>query len=819
MPEVPIGELRPRCDPATFDFETTAEVSPHVGLIGQDRALEAIRFGLGVESRGFNIVVSGEPGTGRTTAIREYLQAYSAGKPPPDEWCYVNNFEDPYRPRAIRLPPGKGREFRRAMMTMIAEAKLRVPRTFASDDFVSHRDEIVASVQRHHDEVFSTLAGQARAQGFLLQGTSQGFFLVPLGADGKPMDDQAFAALSHEEREATLARRERSMEELRNAMKQEQSYDMQASERLRELQDTIATTVVASLVDPLVDAYHDFPELVHYLSEVKWEMIQHVDDFMRPADGGASPIPTPLGLREAISPFRKYEVNLLVDCTDVNCASVVFESNPTPERLFGRIEKEAVFGALTTDFTMIRAGSMHHANGGYLVFDFDDLLLYPVSWNELKRTIRTGHLTIEEMGDRMGFVETKTIRPEPIPWNGKLVGIAREQVYRLLYSLDPDFRELFKVKADFDHSIDRTPKNERAYAALIAGVTQHEGLLPLDRGAIARVVEEGIRMAEDHGKLSIRFGEITDIVRESSHWAKDAGANVITAAHIRKAIAERDDRVNLIEDNLLDAMERGIIVVDTSGSVTGQVNGLSVVDLGDTAFGHPARITASIGVGREGVIDLQRESHLSGPIFSKAVLTLQGFLVDRYASEEPLTLAARLAFEQSYGLIEGDSATAAETCALLSRIAGVPVKQALAITGSMDQLGEVQAIGGVNQKIEGFFDVCRVRGLTGDQGVIIPATNVQHLMLREDVVKAVQEGKFAVHAVSTVDEAIELLTGLEAGAKGEDGHYPPDSVNGRVASRLHQIADQMRKASIHDDDQHQRLNGEASKPDTSNDAK
>jgi predicted ATP-dependent protease len=603
LAEVPVSELRPACDPSTFTFETTAEVEPHIGLIGQDRAVDAIKFGLSFESRGYNVVVAGEPGTGRATAIREYLQEYARGKPPPDEWCYVNNFADPHQPRAIRLPPGKGRAFQDAMRAVINEARERIPRTFESEDYVNRRDEILSSVQRHHEQVFSRLAETARENGFLLQGNPAGFFLVPL-IHGQPMDDQSFAALSPQAREETLRRRDELMDGLREVMKGEQGFDAAASERLSELQRTIATTVVSSLTDRLFEAYREYPAVLQWLVEIRREMIEHVDDFMRRPE--AAPSPIPMLTREVVSPFRKYEVNLLVDCSEETCATVVFESNPTPQRLFGRIEKEAVFGAVTTDFTMIRPGSLHRANGGYFVFDFEDILQYPLSWNELKRTIRTGQLTIEEMGERLGYIETKTVRPEPVPWTGKIVGIAREQIYRLLYLLDPDFRELFKVKADFDMNIDRTAANERAYAGLIAGVTKREKLPPLDRGAVARVVEEGMRLAEDHNKLSIKFGDLTDIVRESCFWAQQRQADVVTQEHVSQAISERIHRVNLIEKKLREQVTKGVIVVDTEGEAIGQVNGLSVVELGDTAFGQPSRITATIGVGREGVVDLQR---------------------------------------------------------------------------------------------------------------------------------------------------------------------------------------------------------------------
>jgi lon-related putative ATP-dependent protease len=787
VPEVPISDLRPAVDPSSFPFETTAEVSPHVGLIGQDRAIEAIKFGLGIDSKGFNIVVTGEPGTGRSTAIRDYLEQVSADKPAPDEWVYVNNFLDPYRPRALRFPPGRGSDFAARMASMIAEAREVIPRSFTSEEFVNRRDSIVQAVQRGRAELFAGLAEQARQNGFQLQGNPGGFFLVPL-VDDQPMTDEAFSALTPEARSDLMTRRDELMERLKPLAKQGQSEESEAQQHLDELQHNVATNVIDTLVDRFFEDYESFPEVIQYMLEVRKDMIDHVQQFL-PVP--VPPMPVPAPQRDPDAPFRKYRVNVLIDGAGEDSGRVVSETNPTPQHLFGSIEKEAIFGAVTTDFTMIRPGSMHRANGGYLVFDFDDLLLYPLSWTELKRTLRTGQITIEELGDRLGYIETKTIRPEPIPWTGKVVAVARESIYRLLYVNDPDFREIFKVKANFDMRINRTPQHEQDYAALIASVTQKEGLLPLDRGAVARIVEHGMRMADDHNKLSILFGEIADIVREAVHWARQEGAAVVTADHVRQALRQRKDRVDLIEENVRESMIKEIILVDTTGEAVGQVNGLSVVDLGDTAFGQPSRITATTGVGREGVLDLLRESRMGGPIHSKAVLTLQGFLVDRYASEVPLTLAARLTFEQSYGMIEGDSATCAETCALLSRLADVPVKQSYAITGSMNQKGEVQAIGGANWKIEGFFDVCQERGLTGDQGVIVPASNVQHLMLREDVVEAVRAGQFRIFSISTVDEALEILTGVPAGEKGPDGLYPPDSINGRVQAKLIRFAKQL----------------------------
>jgi lon-related putative ATP-dependent protease len=788
---VPPSALRRYCDPASFDFDTTAELEPHVGLIGQDRAVEAIRLGLSIESEGFNICVSGEPGTGRSTAVREYLEEFGERKPPPDEWCYVHNFDDPYMPKAIRLPRSRGVAFKTSMAAMVTDARERIPLTFQSEDFVKRRDEIIRSVQRRHEAVFSELTDKTRAQGFLLQSSPAGFFLVPLAGD-QPLDDQGFSALPAEERERLLRTRDQLMEALRVVTQQEQSFEKTAHESLAELERSMATSIVDALLHELFDQFKDVPAIIDYLTEVRRSMIENIEEFLPRPQVPEGLLPTP-SARDPLAVLRKYAVNLLADSSTKTHAPVVFEPNPTPQHLFGRIEKEAFFGAVTTDFTMIRPGSLHRANGGYLVVDFDDILLYPLSWNELKRTLRTGQVTIEELGDRLGFMETKTLRPQPIPWEGKVIVLAREAIYRILYHADPDFRDLFKVKADFDLHIDRSPEHERSYARVIAGVTQREGLPPFDRSGVARLIEEGARLADHQDKLSIRFGEFTDIVRESGYWAGRDGAAVVTAEHVRRALKGREYRVNLIEDHVREMAAKGITVFETDGNVVGQVNGLSVVDLGDTAFGQPSRITASIGVGREGIVDLQRESELAGPIHSKAVLTLRGFLLNRYAGRQPLSLTASMAFEQSYGIVEGDSATCAEVCALLSVLAAVPMKQSLAITGSMDQRGLVQAVGGTNQKIEGFFDVCRIAGLTGAQGVIVPAANLQHLMLREDVLEAVEQGTFHIYAVSTIDEALELLTDVPAGTRDDTGDYPSGSLNQRVLLRLRELGATLRE--------------------------
>jgi lon-related putative ATP-dependent protease len=784
--ELPVDKLRRTCDPRMLVYETTEEMQPLETIIGQERAVRALEFGLGIKEWGFNIYVAGPPGTGKTTAVKRFLEKVARGKAVPSDWCYVYNFRDSYRPQALRLPPGRGREFQKDVKNLVDGVRREIPRIFESDEYAAKREETVQGFQRQRQELLSQMGEKAQAEGFFLQMSPMGLMIIPV-MEGKPLSEEEFRALSPEVREAVLEKREGLQEELKRAMRQLTSLEKKANEALQALDQEVALYAVGPLVSELLEEYDDLPEVVAHLKKVRDDIVENLALFRGETQTQPTPsLPMP-GAAEL--PFRKYEVNVVVDNSELEGAPVVMELNPTYNNLFGRIEKEAQFGALITDFTMIRGGSLHRANGGYLVLPVEELLRNPFSWDSLKRAIRSKEIAVEEAGERLGFVTTKSLRPESVPLDAKVVLIGQPAPYHLLYAWDEDFSELFKVKADFDTSMDRIDENARDYAAFVCTLCGEEGLKHLDASALAKIIEHSSRLAEDQEKLSARFGEISDIIREASFYATQEDSTCVTAVHVQKAIEEKFYRSNLVQERVNEMIERGTLKIDVAGEKVGQVNGLSVASLGDITFGQPSRITVSVGPGREGIMDIEREAKLGGPIHTKGVMILGGYLVEKYAQDKPLSLAARLVFEQSYSEVEGDSASSTELYALLSSLSDLPVKQGIAVTGSVNQKGEVQAIGGVNEKIEGFFEACKAKGLTGEQGVLIPDSNEQNLMLKEEVVKVVSEGKFHIWAVRTVDEGIEILTGVKAGDRTEDGGFEEDSVNDLVDRRLQELAE------------------------------
>ena len=787
--ELPVDRLRRMGDPQMLDCETTKEIEPLETIIGQERAVRALEFGLGIQEFGFNIYVAGPPGTGKTTAVRRFLEKVAEAKAVPPDWCYVNNFRDPYCPKALRLPPGRGREFQKDMKNLVDGARREIPRAFETEEYAAKREETVQGFQRQRQEFLSQMGDKSQEEGFLLQMRPMGLLIIPV-MEGKPLSEEEFMALSPEVIEELQQKRESLQEELKRAMRQVRGLEKKANEELQKLDQEVALYTVAPSVSELMEKYEDLPEIVAYLREVRNDIVENLSQFRGEAE--AQPV-SPLTMPGASDlPFRKYEVNVMVDNSAPKGAPVITELNPTYNNLFGRMEKEAQFGALVTDFTMIREGAFHRANGGYLVLPAEELLRNLFSWDSLKRALRNEEIAVEEAGERLGYITAKSLRPEPIPLDAKVVLIGQPRPYYLLHTLDEDFSELFKVKADFDTRMDRTDQNTRDYAAFVCTLCCEEGLKHLDASALAKLIEHSSRLAEDQEKLTARFGEISDIIREAGFYATQENSPYVTAAHVQKAIEEKFYRSNLIQERVNEMIERGTIMIDAVGEEVGQVNGLSVSSLGDIAFGRPSRITASIGLGREGLIDIEREAKLGGPIHTKGVMILSGYLVEKYAQDKPLSLSARLVFEQSYSGVEGDSASSTELYALLSSLSGLPIKQGIAVTGSINQKGEVQAIGGVNEKIEGFFETCRAKGLTGEQGVLIPESNVQNLMLKEEVVEAVKEDKFHIWSVKTADEGIEILTGVEAGVRREDGTFEEDSVNDRVDRRLRELAEMMR---------------------------
>lgn len=788
-PEVPAERLRRICDPSSLGFRTTEGLKPVEGIIGQARAIRALQFGLAIQEHGFNIYVAGLPGTGRTTAVKAFLEELARQKEVPTDWCYVHHFKDPYFPKAMKLPPGKGKVLQEDMRKLVEEARREIPRVFEKEDYTMRRERIGDGLRKKREALFTRLGERAQEKGFLIQSSQVGLLIIPV-VDGNPMSDQDFMALPPERKEEILKRRSVVEEELKAATKELKAAEKEANEELQNLDREVALFAVGYLLNDLKERYEDLPQVLNYLKEVQEDILENIGQFRGGGEGSSEMLLPMARLRELA--FRKYQVNVVVDNSGMTGAPVVMEFNPTNNNLFGRIEKESEFGALVTDFTMIRAGSLHRANGGYLVVQVEELLRNIFSWDGLKRSIRNREIAIEEAGERLGFIATKSLSPEPIPLETKVILIGSPALYHLLFAYDEDFNELFKVKADFDTRMDWTEENIKTYAASLWSLCCRERLRHMDAGAVAKVIEHSSRLAEDQEKLSTRFIEISDIMREANHYASSAGSSLVTRGEVEKAIEERIYRSNLVQERINDLIAKGVLCIDTEGEVVGQVNGLAVISLGDFAFGRPNRITVSVGLGREGIIDIERESKLGGRIHTKGVMILGGFLADRYAQDKPLALSARLVFEQSYEEVEGDSASSTELYALLSALSGLPIRQGIAVTGSVNQKGQVQAIGGVNQKVEGFFQICQAKGLTGAQGVIIPESNLSNLMLKEEVVQAAREGKFHIWPVKTIDEGIEILTGQQAGQKRADLTFEPDTVNDRVNRRLQELARQLR---------------------------
>jgi len=789
--ELDANQVRQRCDPALFHCNSTDELKPIDGIIGQDRALSALKFGLNIVKPGFNIFVAGLAGTGRTTAIKSFVESLAAKKETPSDWCYVHNFRDPYCPKALEVQAGKGEALRKDMEHAIDNVRRSLAQAFTSKEYAERREEITEDFNKKKEAVFKMLDKKARTMGFLLRTTPVGVIFIP-ASDGRPMSEEEYNKLSTKVKEDFKKKQEELTDELKEQITKLSTEQNSVDKQLEDTDREVVSYSIKHLFDNLEDEYSQLPQVVDYLKEVEQDIIDNFEQFKsEPKASGSDPLAAMRELTQKQA-LRKYEVNVLVGNLEVKGAPVILELNPTFSNLFGRIEKEAQFGALYTDFTMIKGGSLHQANGGYLVLRIEDILTNFQSWEGLKRTLRDGKLAIEELGERLGLVATKSLRPEPIPLDVKVVVIGEPLFYYLLLQYDLEFKELFKVKAEFDSRMDKSETNLKDYAGVICRICNSENLKHLNSDALAKIVEHSARLAGDQDKISTLFADIADILREASFWAEGEKSRLVEAKHVEKAIEEKVYRSNLIQQRINEMIDKDMIIIDAEGEKMGQVNGLSVIDLGDFSFGRPTRITASVGVGREGLIDIEREAKLGGPLHTKGVMILNGYITDKYVRDIPLSLSARLVFEQSYEEVEGDSASSTELYAILSRLSDVPIKQGIAVTGSVNQKGEVQVIGGLNEKVEGFFEVCRAKGLSGIQGVLIPAANVRNLMLKEEVVAAVEQGKFHIYPVSTVDEGIEVLTGLKAGKLRKDGTFEPDSINDRVQKRLTSLAERLR---------------------------
>jgi lon-related putative ATP-dependent protease len=785
---LPAALLYRPCDPAELPFERVGELEDPPGPIGQDRAVEALEFAVAMRRKGYNVYALGASGTGKHTIVESLLRRQAANAPTPADWCYVNNFDDAQKPRRLKLPPGRGNGFRDAMKGLVEELRVALPAAFERDDYRARRDVIEQQFKERNEQAFGELQRRAEEKGIAMLRTPMGLALAPR-RDGKVLTPELFEALPEAERERIQRELEEVQGELEAVMQEVPQWEREHRDALRELNRNTTGAGIALMMDELRAGYRDLPDVARHLDAVERDIKENADDFLSPAQPPQG-VPVPAAVEQAMaeSRFRRYQVNVIVDNGGQHGGPVIYEDNPTHQTLVGRVEYMARFGTLVTDFNLLTPGALHRANGGYLILDAQRLLAGNFGWASLKRALNAGEIRIETLEQLLSMASTVSLQPEPVPLDVKVVLLGPPLVYYLLSAMDDDFKELFKIPADFDDRVERTPATTFLYARFIAAVVRRENLRPFDRSAVARVIERAARLVGDADRLSIGLRQIVDLLQESDQFGADAGKDTVTGAEVEKAIHAQFRRGDRIYRRLQEEIGRNTIRIETDGEEVGQVNGLSVITLGDLSFGNPSRITARVRLGRGEVVDIEREVELGGPLHSKGVLILSGFLGGRFGSARPLSLNASLVFEQSYGGVEGDSASAAELFALLSALADAPISQSFAVTGSVDQLGRIQAIGGVNEKIEGFFDACQIIGFTGRQGVIIPASNVKHLMLRQDVVAAASAERFRIFPVETVDQGLTLLTGIPAGEPDRDGNYPTGTLNQRIAARLDAFA-------------------------------
>jgi lon-related putative ATP-dependent protease len=817
---LPVDALRWQCDPDQFDFETTKDLEDLHEIIGQDRAVEAIEFGIGIDRHGYNMYALGPTGTGKQDVLERFIRKQATDEPTPPDVCYVYNFDEPKKPRTLVVPAGTAKDLSDDMDSLIEELIASIPAAFESDDFQTRRQAINEEFQEKQEKAFQEVQEKAEKQDIQILRTPSGVVLAPV-KDGEVVPPGEFDQLDDEEREKVEEKIKELQKEFQQALQDAPKWERKRRKKLKELSEEVTRYAVKEPFDQLRENYQGHDDVQGHLDDVEEDVVENATYFIQAhhaQEGGAiqqlqeqqqqNPTAQQGGQQRQTPPqmdggeveFRRYKVNVIVDNADLEGAPVEYLDDPTLDKLTGKVEHIAQYGALITDFNLIEAGALHRANGGYLLLDARKLLMHGISWEQLKRSLQSEEIRIESARQILGMAQTVSLEPQPLDLDIKIVILGARRLYYMLSALDPEFDELFKVAADFSDDMDRE-QSVGDYARLIATFARHEELCCFDRSAVARIVERMARVAGDKEKMSTHMETVKDLLRESDYWAGQEDKNTVSAEDVDRAIEARIRRESRVRDRMLEQIERDTILIDTEGSVVGQVNGLSVLQLGNFAFGKPSRITASVRLGDGEVVDIEREADLGGPIHSKGVMIISGFLGSRFAQDHPLSLTASVVFEQSYGGVDGDSASLAEVCTIMSSLAEIPIDQRFAMTGSVNQNGRVQAIGGVNEKIEGFFDTCKDVGLTGDQGVLIPDANVKHLMLRQDIIDAVENGDFNIYAVRTVDEALTLLTGAEAGGRGDDGTYPEDSVNGRVAAKLLEFAESARKFRGDQDDE------------------
>jgi len=783
--ELSFKELKKYYDLTTFEYETTEDFPPVEEVIGQERAVKAIEFGLNIDAPGYNIYVTGMSDTGRTSTVKEILEKISPKMKVPDDWCYIYNFQDPDHPLAINLPSGKGREFEKDMRELVRVLSTEIPRVFENEDYKKKRRQLAEKYELQKKELISGVEKIIKEKNFQMVKTPFGFTTVPLKKDGQPFSQLEFQKLKDKEKKKIEAETANLQKEIANVLETVNTVDRKYREELNKFNRQLTLFVVKHRVERLKKKYKENSLIIKYLNEVKADLIENVGDFLKkeePEKRVSSK--AKISLNSSLSPFIKYEVNVVVDNSRLKGAPVIIETNPTYQNMFGRIEKRAHLGAYVTDFTRIKSGSVLRANGGYLVVDVEGVLRNPFVWDALKRSLRNKEARIEDVGEEFGVFSVTALRPIPIPLNIKVIMIGESQIFNLISVFDTQFKKIFKVRADFDYETKISKENILRYARFICKICKGEKLKHFDKEGVSAVIEYSNRLAEDQERISLQFGKIANILREANYWAAKKNSPYVTRRYVEKAIKENEYRGSLIKEKIQEMIERGLIYIDVEGEKIGQINGLSVYNYGEFSFGKPTRITTQTFMGDKGVINIEREAKLSGKTHDKGVLILSGYLGGKYAINAPLSLSATLTFEQSYSYIEGDSASSAELFVILSSLSGLPIDQGIAVTGSVNQRGEIQPIGGINYKIEGFFEVCKAKGLTGKQGVIIPKSNVKNLMLKEEVVEAVKEKKFHIYPISTIDEGMEILTGVKAGERGKDGRFSKGTVSYLVEDKL-----------------------------------
>ena len=787
--ELSYTQLKKECDPTIFKFKTTKELENFSGVIGQSRGIKALEFGVNIDIKGYNIYMEGPTGIGKTIYARNYLQKISKDKPVPDDWCYIYNFEDPNEPIAVNLPAGLGKKFTADMDAFIETIKAEIKSAFNNQDFEKEKATIEKDVEEKKIRLIDKLNKDAAKQGFEIKNASTGIYFLPM-INGKTLSEDEFEALDENIKNEFEMRSLEIQKQTIETMKKIKELEKKAAEKIGSWRNNIALFAVSIQVNELKATYKKFPKIQEFLKNIQKDIISHLNDFISDEQAAAPQNMNPMIKNESLKPWHKYKVNLFVDNSNLEGAPVIIDSNPSFYNLFGKLEYENSFGTLKTDFTLIKPGLIHEANGGYIVLQVRDLLSNNIIWDSFKRVLRTKLAYVDTLKDyQMNTVAIASLKPEPIPVNIKVILIGPSNIYHQLLNFDEDFKKLFKVKVEFEEEAPRNDNTMNKIAQFIHNFCEKENAPHFNAGAVANVIEYCSRAVENQNKLSTQLNDITELLGEACTWAKMDGARVVTSEYVKKAISERIERINKYDQHLVEMIQNGTIMIDTDGEKVGQINGLSVMKIGDYSFGKPAKITANTYVGKGGIVNIEREVSMSGTSHSKGVMILSAYIGEKFAQEVPLALSASLCFEQMYSGVDGDSASSTELYALLSSLAELPIKQSIAVTGSVTQKGEIQAIGGVTDKIEGFFNICKLRGLTGEQGIIMPHQNIKNLNLSDEVIAAVKDGMFHIYPVKTIDEGIEILTGVPAGKKNKNNAYPAGTVNYLVNEKLKKYAE------------------------------